>query len=114
VLKGIHVKALGNAMNLSLKFTTDDLQEECLVRSGAVTAHETGEGKRRTRCMRSISQQLASLNLLAETDSLLGSQRLLSKGGRTRTESRQASRHEKKEKKADVSVMTETGVRRVS
>jgi hypothetical protein len=35
-----------------------------------------------------------------------------SKGGRTPTASRQASRHETKEAKADVSIMTQTGVRR--
>jgi hypothetical protein len=34
------------------------------------------------------------------------------KGGRTPTASRQASRHERKETKADVSIMTKTGVRR--
>jgi hypothetical protein len=33
------------------------------------------------------------------------------KGGRTPTASRQASRHETKETKADVSIMTQTGVR---
>jgi hypothetical protein len=37
-----------------------------------------------------------------------------SKGGGTPTASRQASRHETKEKKSDVSIMTETGVRRFS
>jgi hypothetical protein len=36
------------------------------------------------------------------------------KGGRTPTASRQASRHETKETKADVSIMTQTGVRRFS
>jgi hypothetical protein len=36
------------------------------------------------------------------------------KGGRTPTASRQASRHETKETKVDVSIMTETGVRRFS
>jgi hypothetical protein len=35
-----------------------------------------------------------------------------SKGGRTPTASRQASGHETKETKADVSIMTQTGVRR--
>jgi hypothetical protein len=37
-----------------------------------------------------------------------------SKGGRTPTASRQASRHETKKTKADVSIMTQTGVRRFS
>jgi hypothetical protein len=36
------------------------------------------------------------------------------KGGRTPTASRQASRHETKGTKADVSIMTQTGVRRFS
>jgi hypothetical protein len=36
------------------------------------------------------------------------------KGGRTPTASRQASRHETKETKAGVSIMTQTGVRRFS
>jgi hypothetical protein len=36
------------------------------------------------------------------------------KGGRTPTASRQATRHETKETKADVSIMTQTGVRRFS
>jgi hypothetical protein len=34
------------------------------------------------------------------------------KGGRTPTASKQASRHETKETKADVSIMTQTGVQR--
>jgi hypothetical protein len=34
-----------------------------------------------------------------------------SKGGRTPTASRQASRHEKNETKADVTIITQTGVR---
>jgi hypothetical protein len=38
----------------------------------------------------------------------------ISKGGRTSTASRQASRHETKKTKADVSIMTQTGVRRFS
>jgi hypothetical protein len=37
-----------------------------------------------------------------------------SKGGCTPTASRQASRHETKKTKADVSIMTQTGVRRFS
>jgi hypothetical protein len=36
------------------------------------------------------------------------------KGSRTSTASRQASRHETKETKADVSIMTQTDVRRFS
>jgi hypothetical protein len=36
------------------------------------------------------------------------------KGGRTPTASRQASKHEAKKTKADVSIMTQTGVRRFS
>jgi hypothetical protein len=38
----------------------------------------------------------------------------MGKGGRTPTASRQASKHETKETKADVSIMTQTGVRRFS
>jgi hypothetical protein len=38
----------------------------------------------------------------------------LPKGDRTPTASRQASRHETKETKADVSIMTQAGVRRFS
>jgi hypothetical protein len=38
----------------------------------------------------------------------------LSKGSRTPTASRQASRHETKETKAYVSIMTQTGVQRFS